>query len=93
MRRSKNTPDISNDLRPKMNMSGVAKLMNVNKATLYRHINRELFSLAGVPMLITRSGNLYDMEGVFQKVFPSADGNKIADLMYDFMRENRGLVK
>jgi hypothetical protein len=93
MLRAKKEPDHSADVRPKLNITGIAKLMHLSRATFYRRLQRETFSLEGVPMLVTRGGNLYDMEGVFQKVFPSADPATIATLMYDFMQKHRGLVK
>lgn len=76
-----------------MNITGVAFLLGVSRATVYRRIERGTFSLVGVKVMLTTRGALYDMEDVFKRVFPSADDNTIAGLMYEFMRTNRGLVR
>ncbi len=93
MRRAKNRPDHDADSRPKLNMKGVARLLGVSRRTVYRRIERDTFSLVGIGVLVTTGGNLYDMEGIFRRVFPSADSNTIARLMFDFIQQNRGLAK
>jgi hypothetical protein len=92
-RGDRNRRDDSADFRPKLNMRGIGKVMGLSRATVYRRLERETFSLEGIPMLVTSYGTFYDMEGVFKKVFPSADSNTISELMYDFMQRNKSTVK
>lgn len=93
MRGVKKKPDSDADSRPKLNIQGVAKLLGVSRRTVHRRIERKTFSLVGIRVVMTTAGNLYDMEGLFKRVFPSADGNTIAQLMWDFMEKNRGVVR
>ncbi len=93
MRRAKKTPDRGADSRPKLTVTGIGKIIGVSRATMYRRIRMEHFSLKGVPVVQTTGGNLYDMERVFKLVFPSADSNAIAGFMFDYMQKYGGLVK
>lgn len=93
MRRGKNKLDHDADSHPKLTMNGIARLLGVSRRTVYRRIERESFSLVGIRVLVTTGGNLYDMEDLFRRVFPSANGNTRAALMFDFMEKNRGLAK
>lgn len=93
MRRSKNTPDAAADSRPKLTIKGVGAVLGVSTSTMYKRLRRHTFSVEGIPVMKTRHGNLYDMEAIFKRLFPSADDNTIAGLMYDYMQKHRGLVK
>lgn len=74
-------------------MRGVAAVLGLEKSTLYRRIRNGDFSLEGVPVRETRRGILYDLEGVFEVVFPSAEKETIYLMMFGFMQNNRGLIK
>jgi len=74
-------------------MRGVGALLGLHKATVYRRINNGDFSLEGVPFRETRRGILYDLEGVFEVVFPAAEKETIYLMMFAFMQNNRGLIK
>ena len=74
-------------------MRGVAAVVGLSKTTMYRRLSRGDFSLEGVPVRETRRGILYDLEGVFEVAFPSADKPTINMMMFAFMQNNRGLIK
>ena len=93
MRKGKNRQGDKVDSRPKLTMTGIGKVLGVSRATVYRRLERERFSLEGIPMLETSRGNFYDMESVFKMILPSADKNTIAMMMFDFMQKNESIVK
>jgi hypothetical protein len=72
-----------------MNMTEIGQVLGISRQTLVRRIERERFSLVGIPFSVMKIGYLYDMEVVFQRIFPSADKNTISLMMYDFVRTNR----
>ncbi len=77
------------DSRPTMNMTEIGQVLGISRQTLVRRIERERFSLVGISFSVMKIGYLYDMEVVFQRIFPSADKNTISLMMYDFVRTNR----
>lgn len=72
---------------------GIARLIGKSRRTVYRRIQEGKLDIDGVPSKQTTAGKVYDMEGVIRRFFPSADGNLVATMMYDFMQEHGGLVK
>ena len=77
------------DSRPTVSMTDIGKILGLSRATVYRRIERGRLSLEGIPVLVTRNVNLYDMEAVFERVFPSADKNTINMMMFQFLQANR----
>lgn len=93
MRRTRKKAGETDRTRPKVTMRGVGAVLGLHKATVYRRINNGDFSLDGVPFRVTTRGILYDLEGVFHVVFPSAEKETINMMMFAFMQNNRGLIK
>jgi len=81
------------DSRPQVSLAGVARILGLKRTTAYNRRQRGiLMILDDVPFVQTRTCLLYDMQTIFEKVVPTADGNKIADLMYEFIQKNGNLV-
>jgi hypothetical protein len=93
MRRSGKKPDIDLDSRPKTTAGGIARLTGVGRQTIYMRLHDGTLNLDDVPQQVTTSGTFYDLESIVRRYFPSADGNMVATIMFDFMQENGGMVR
>jgi hypothetical protein len=87
-RRKKDDEEEAFSLRPTISLLGICDLMGVCRDTLDKRKAGGL--LDGITCERRKGGYQFDMEEVFQRIFPSADGNTIAQLMYDFMRNHDG---
>lgn len=93
MRNRKKTPDKTAYPRPYTTLTGVARIMGLDRATLYRRVNSEKIDLSALPQKITTKGTYYDLEAVYQRMLPGADAQTIALLMFDFIQENGRLIR
>lgn len=93
MLKSRKKPTGGPDKRAETGMPGVAKILGVDRATVYRRIERKTFSLEGVRARVTGRGHRYDLHGVFQRVYPDADDNTITMMMYDFRQKHGRLTR
>ncbi len=93
MRKSKKIPDEALASRPLTTLTGVARIMGLNRATLYRRVNNGKANLSCLPQRITMRGTYYDLEAVYQRMLPGADAQTIALLMYDFIQEHGRLIR
>ena len=89
MRNRKNPRKDQASLLPGLKVTDIAKIIGVNKSTLYRRCKRGQFSFDVFPQVQTRNGVKFDTEGVFRLLFPSADDNTIALMMFDFLQTNK----
>ncbi len=93
MRKSKKTPDEVLASRPLTTLAGVARIMGLDKATLYRRVRRGNANLSDLPQRITVRGTYYDLEAVYQRMLPGANDQTIALLMFDFIQDNGRLIR
>ena len=93
MRRSKKTPDNTLGARPSVPISGVARIMGLHRATVYRRMGDGRLDLSGVPQEITKLGTFYDVEALFQRMMPGAEADTIALEMLRFIQNNGRLVR
>ena len=93
MQRGKSLKKAIHDSRPHVSMKEIGKLMGINRATVYRYIDKEWFSLEGIPVTYTTQGKQYDMEAIFQRLFASANKNTISLMMFQFIQSNKRVRK
>ena len=86
MRTGKGRKKEADDSRPTLTMREIGLVLGISRQSLVRRIERERFSLVGIPSSVMKNGNLYDMEAVFKRVFPSADDNTISLMMFMFFQ-------
>lgn len=93
MRKFKKRPDEALESRPLTTLTGVARIMGLDRATLYRRVRKGKANLSDLPHLITVKGTHYDVEAIYQKMLPGANDQTIALLMFDFIQENGRLIR
>ena len=93
MRKSKKTPDEALASRPLTTLTGVARIMGLHRATLYRRVRNGKADLADLPHRITMRGTYYDLQAVYRRMLPGANDQTIALLMFDFIQENGRLIR
>lgn len=86
MRRSKRKDGGAGNRDNALSVMGVVSVLGISKRTFWRRY--KLGVIPGVRRWEVSQGYRYDMEDLFRKVFPTADGNTLARLMYDYRQQS-----